>query len=343
MMLKKILLVILAVLFLASCSAGSGSFGQQPTPVSISNILLTQESASAIQPTPFQPILPTPGNGTDLSGVNNPQPTPTPITPYAMPTFSPSRLNILVLGSDWRPNSGFRTDVILLVSINQAAGTVSFVSFPRDLYVNIPGVGEQRINTAQAYGGFDLTKATFEQNFGLHIDHYILTNFAGFKYLIDTLGGVQILPSQALYDRCDLPQAVDGACYIEAGVPIWMDGQTTLWYVRSRYSSNDFDRTRRAQEVLIGVFNQLMNLDVLSKAPDLYSILSSNIETDLTLDELMNLLPMAAQLFSDESRIRRFSIGPELVTNYTVPDSGAMVLLPNYDAIYSLLSQAFSQ
>ena len=116
-----------------------------------------------------------------------------------------------------------------------------------------------------------------------------------------------------------------------------------LWYVRSRYSSNDFDRTRRAQEVLIGIFNQLMNMDAISKAPDLYSILSSNIETDLSLDELMNLLPLASQLFSDASRIHRYAIGPELVTNYTVPESGAMVLLPDYNAIYSLLSQAFSQ
>src|SRR5512136_1509969 len=123
MMLRKLILISLAGLFLASCSTGVGYSSHQPTPVAISNILLTQESASAVQPTPFQPILPTPGNGTNNSVVNYIQPTPTPITPYAMPTFSPSRLNILVLGSDWRPNSGFRTDVILLVSINQVAGT----------------------------------------------------------------------------------------------------------------------------------------------------------------------------------------------------------------------------
>jgi anionic cell wall polymer biosynthesis LytR-Cps2A-Psr (LCP) family protein len=157
------------------------------------------------------------------------------------------------------------------------------------------------------------------------------------------MGGVQIVPSQSLYDRCDLPQAVDGACYVEGGVPIWMDGQTALWYVRSRYSSNDFDRTRRAQEALIAIFHQLMNMDVVSKAPELYSIISSSIETNLSLDDLMNLLPIASQVLSDESRIHRYTIGPEHVTNYTVPDSGAMVLLPNYDAIHSLLSQAFSQ
>jgi LCP family protein required for cell wall assembly len=340
---KKILVSVLLALFLAGCSFSNPTSAAQPTPVAISNILLTQQANSSLQPTPFQPILPTADASVNSQDAKVYQPTTTPSTPYAMPTFSPSRLNILVLGSDWRPNAGFRTDVILLVSINTVAGSVSFVSFPRDLYVNIPGVGEQRINTAQAFGGFDLTKATFEQNFGIHLDYYILTNFSGFKYLIDTLGGIQVLPSQALYDHCDLPQAVGGSCYVEAGVPIWMDGQTALWYVRSRYSTNDFDRTRRAQEVLVAVFHQLMDMDVLSKAPDLYSIISSNIESNMSLNDLMTLLPIASQIFSDESRIHRYTIGPDLVTNYTVPDSGAMVLLPNYDAIYSVLSQAFSQ
>jgi len=216
------------------------------------------------------------------------------------------------------------------------------ISFPRDLYVSIPGIGDQRINVAQEFGGFDLTAATFEQNFGVHVDYYMITNFAGFTSLIDTLGGIEVYASQALSDRCDLPQAYDGYCYIDPGYHTF-DGQTALWYVRSRYSSSDFDRTRRAQEVLVGVFHKLISLDALARAPEIYSLLSANVETNLDFTTIASLLPVASQIVSDENRLHCYAIGPAETTGYIIPASGADVLLPDYDAINAILNDAFSQ
>jgi len=301
----------------------------QPTPISISNLLLNTGANAQPSPTPFQPY-----NG-DL-------PSNSQATPTAASQPESHRINILVLGSDWRPSQGYRTDVILLVSINASLGTVSLISFPRDLFVTIPGYGSNRINEAQEYGGIELTKSVFMENFGIQIDHYMMTNFNGFRSIVNSLGGIYVTSSTALSDHCDLPQAVEGYCYVAPGTT-YMDGSTALWYVRSRYSTSDIDRLRRAQEVLIALFQRLMNLDAVAKAPQLWSDFASSIETDMQLDQILSLLPLTPTLLTDQNRIYRFAIDYKEATGYIVPQTGADVLLPDFSAINALLNQAFSE
>lgn len=346
-MYRKLLVLAVIVLGVIACRSPFVFKDQQPTPMSIADALLRPDSSTAIAPTPFLPALPTPSPVAQVAATEPPVaivPTPTPLPTEGshVTDYPQTRTNILLLGSDWRPAGGYRTDVIVLVSISPNTGAISMISFPRDLYVYIPGIGDQRINTAQEFGGFALTQATFEQNFGIHVDYYVITNFAGFQSLVDTLGGIEINAAKSLSDRCDLPQAVDGGCFIEPGYHTF-DGQTALWYVRSRYSSSDFDRTRRAQEVLLGVFHKLMSLNAVARAPEIYQILSSNIETNLDFSTIASLLPLAPRLSQDESLLHRYAIGSAEIYNYTVPESGAMVLLPNMDSINAILNEAFSQ
>jgi len=117
-----------------------------------------------------------------------------------------------------------------------------------------------------------------------------------------------------------------------------MDGETALWYSRSRYSTSDFDRTRRQQEVIMALFERILSLNGIEKAPELYNIYSENVTTNLTWQDFAPLVPLAAQL-SDTSRIQHYYIGPAQVTSWTTP-GGAQVLLPNYDAINVVLWQA---
>jgi len=233
---------------------------------------------------------------------------------------------------------GFRTDTIVLVSLNPKKGTASMVSFPRDLWVTIPGWMEQRINTAQAHGGFALTQATFELNFGVHVDHYIMTNFNGFVNIINSLGGITVNASRQLSDRCDLPQAVNHYCTVGPG-PVEMNGQTALWYVRSRYSSSDFDRTRRAQEVLLGIFTKLMSLNGIQQAPQLYNEFRSSVETDMSLSDMLPLVPLASKMIQNPNMVNRYEIGPDLVTPF-VTAQGADVLLPHTEAIWEIIKKA---
>ena len=117
-----------------------------------------------------------------------------------------------------------------------------------------------------------------------------------------------------------------------------MDSTMALWYVRSRYSTSDFERTRRAQEVVQAIFNKAMSLGALTKIPELYDIYTQYVETNMTIKDILPLIPMA-NVIQDTSRIRRFTVGPDAAYDW-ITESGAMVLIPDYNAIYGILAEA---
>lgn len=289
-------------------------------------------------PTPFQPnmyayqiedgvieLLPQP--------VNTPTPVPT-IEYVAKPE---DQLNVLLLGSDSRNDGGYRTDVIMLVSINPEYDDVSIISFPRDLYVNIPGWQMDRINTVHQIGGFQLLADTFEINFGIRPDNYAMVDFDGFYQVIDTLGGIDLYAEERFEDQCNHTLSINSWCIIDQG---WnhMDSELALWYSRARYSTSDFDRGRRTQEVVKAIFEKLMRIDAILKAPELWSIYTQYVETDLKLGDVLPYISMA-KIIKDSSNIRRYAVGPAEVSNWFTGE-GAMVLLPNYYAIYPILVEA---
>jgi LCP family protein required for cell wall assembly len=350
-------LAALAAIFFLASQACSIPVAIQPPQASASsdqtvNIRYMQVGADATPtPTPFMPLPPTP---TPVPTAT-PTPVPTPTLAIAIPdnpqpaTFEPVEpggplpdgvVNILVLGSDARPGGGFRTDVMMLVSINRNNNAVSVVSFPRDLYVNIPGWMTNRLNTAMQVGGFYTMAETFNTNFGVRPSYYVMTNFDGFKAIIDSMGGIDVKVEQSLHDSCDLPWA-DGAgnCTIDAPATVPMSGEDALWYVRSRKSSSDFDRLRRAQEVLRAIFVRLMSLDAISRAPEIFDIYSQNVETNLTIDQILPLISVAQNVIQDTSLIQRYSVGPAQAVPYITPE-GAMVLWPNLPAIQAIIYEA---
>lgn len=246
------------------------------------------------------------------------------------------QVNIVLLGSDQRlGQGGFRTDTILLATLDPKAGTANITSFPRDLYVYIPGWTVQRINTAFPHGGLPTLQLTFEYNFGVNPDYYVLINFWSFSQVIDNLGGIDVQVAKSLTDHRDKY----GSYTVRAGT-VRMDGDTALWYVRSRYSTNDFDRTRRQQEVVKAIFVKLLNLNVVTRAPQLYDIYKKNVTSDITMDVITPLLPLAATL-SDTSLIHHYLIGPQQVTPWT-NTNGAQVLLPIRSAVLEVMRQALN-
>ena len=343
---KFIAALLVCFFFLTGCNSLAATKAT-PTTIPITDILLQLDGSTAPTLTPFQPIAPTttqgPTNTPQPSATPTIQPSPTLATVVRLGLQKPAgQVNIAILGSDYRANQGYRTDIIMVLSLNPDKGTASLTSFPRDLYVNIPGVGMNRINAAQPYGGFALTAATLKENFDITIDYYIMTNFTGFKGIIDTLGGISVNAGSELYDTCDLPQAVNKHCYVSVGSNT-MDGATALWYVRSRHTSNDFDRTRRAQEVMSAMFQKIMSLDALNRGAELYNLFVSSVETNLPVDKALQLLPFSSQIVANPNIVRRFAIGANNVTNYIVPENGAMVLIPDPVSISEIIRQAFYQ
>ena len=329
---KKSVLVILCflIILVVFFSILQLNFGRQ---FFNSEIQLLSQSDQTNQPTPFQPFIPTITPTSEGYVVQNAL---VPSAGYHAPS---GQVNILLLGSDYRANQGSRTDIILLVSVFTKEKKISLISFPRDLFLELPGVGQERINTTQALGGFPLTRATFEYNFGIHLDHFILTNFNSFQAIIDTLGGIDINAAKKLTDRCDLPYLHGGYCSVGPG-PHHLDGALALWYVRSRYSTSDFDRGRRAQEVIEGIFNKLISWNAITRAPELFSMFSKSVETDMTFTDVLPLVPVASAIQSDPSRVRRFSIGLDQAKPFIAPSTGAYLLNPDYNAIWQIVFQA---
>ncbi|MBX3004897.1 MAG: LCP family protein [Anaerolineales bacterium] len=246
------------------------------------------------------------------------------------------QINILILGSDQRPSDGgFRTDVIELLTINSADKTVTLTSFPRDLYVYHPGWRITRINAGMQRGGFEMMANTFAYNFGVKPDYYILINFSGFERMIDTLGGVDVQVGRALWDEREGP----GDYSVPSG-RVHMDGETALWYVRSRGTTSDYDRGRRHQEMIAAIFERLVSLNALTRIPELHTQYKDMVQTNIGLAQILGWVPVASAV-RDTQAIQRYSVGPDDVTPFR-NSVGSAVLIPNAERVRRILLQALS-
>jgi LCP family protein required for cell wall assembly len=230
---------------------------------------------------------------------------------------------------------------------------VSLVSLPRDLYVYIPTVGMDRVNTAYEYGimydypggGEGLLKDTILYNLGVRIDHLAIVDFDGFRKIVDTLDGVDV-PVYCQYTdwhlispELDETNEDNWELYTVGPGLEHMDGDLALWYARSRSKSSDFDRGRRSQEVLRALYTRAISTDAISKIPELYEDLKSSVTTDLGLGDLISLSPLALEMSNAD--IRSFYIGKDQVSSWMTP-GGASVQLPNGPAVQALLQQALA-
>lgn len=336
------LLLAITVLLIISSACVVTNY-QQMLPatkvVAQAQFLATVDPNATTTATPFQPLGPTltptitmTPIPTETSIPIEPSPTETATISVAQPPEG--QVNLMIFGSDYRPTSGYRTDVMVLVSINPEIKTVNTISFPRDLYVEIPGRGYDRLNTAMPYGGFSLFQETMKINFNVRPDYYVITNFTGFANIINSMGGIEVYASRNLYDTCDLPQAVNGYCSAGPGL-VYMNGETALWYVRSRYTSNDFDRNRRQQEVLLAILKSFLRFDVLSRAPELYDTYKNTVETNLDLGTIIKLIPILPSL-NEPGHLNQHYVTPAHTTNYFT-ENGAWVLIPNQVLIDQLI------
>ncbi len=339
MRLKKHQSITLAVLFVTTLSfvgvifagvivAAMASSDTSPYHVSFRDYQIT---ATPFQPNSFANIL---EDGT-VELIPQPVLTPTPVPVIPAGELPENQLNILLLGVDDFGANNFRTDVIILASINPKYKTVSLISFPRDLYVTIPGYWSNRINTAWSLGGFDLLAQTFEVNFGIRPDKYMMVNYNGFKDVVNSLGGIDVNVTEELQDACETNPS--GWCVIEPG-ETHMDGGQALWYSRSRKTTSDFDRNRRAQDVVLAIFRKAVNLNMLVKLPELYGLYREYVDTDVQLMDALPLLPMASSLMNTDN-VHRYAVTPAMVYNWITAE-GSMVLMPDNYAISNMLNEA---
>lgn len=249
--------------------------------------------------------------------------------------FPGNYLNIVLLGSDKREDSAtWRTDTMIIVSIDTESDYIRLLSIPRDLWINIPGHGYDRVNTADLWGelasaggGPEVVKRTLYQNLGIPIHYYVRVDFAGFVKIIDAIGGLDIDVECALTD-----------IELEPGIQ-HMDGELALLYARSRITTNDFDRSRRQRKLLMALWEQGLSVNVIPKLPGLSRAMADTLQTDIPFDQVVALAYKGLQL--KPSHIFSNSIGPWQTENWTTPQ-GAAVLLPVDEEIEKLLAMFYA-
>ena len=276
--------------------------------------------------------------------IQEPQPiregvsTPATAVPTAVPQFKvPSgTTNVLLLGSDQPVGDGGvkRTDTMIIVSINREGQTASMISLPRDLYVYIPGGTMNRLNTAVTLGGVNLLKQTILYNFGVPIHYYAQVDFEGFEEVVDALDGVELAVNCYFKDwrikSPDLDPEDEDNWYVhelEPGI-YQMDGETALWYARSRLMSNDFDRGRRQQQLLRALLNQGIKLDLVPQAPALWNSYKDTIETDMDIGRMLQIASLAPGI--RENGIQNLYLMGK-TESWIVPESNAQVQLPIWE------------
>jgi LCP family protein required for cell wall assembly len=259
---------------------------------------------------------------------------PRPVPPI---DFPPYVVNIMLLGSDRRPNTtGYRTDTLLILSLDPIANKATMISIPRDFYVYIPGWKVDRINTAEPRGGFTMLADTVLYNLGIPLHHWVKVEFSGLREAVDILGGIEVTSTGYLNDECG------GTYYHYQPDKLYsMDGFTALCYARMRKASSDFDRLRRQQEVIKAMFNKLFSFEGLWQIPELFGAFKHTLESDMKLEDIIPLASLATNIARDPERITQFRIDQSMVQNWRTPRTGAAVLLPKSDLIQGMLEEAF--
>lgn len=226
---------------------------------------------------------------------------------------------VLVLGTDQR-NRGYMyglADSIMVFRVDFQGERVEVMSFPRDLWVEIPGIEEAdrthgKLNQAYFFGtkdmgyfegegyGAGLMAETLNVNYGLDINHYIVINMRIFVEVIDAIGGIKVYSPSPIYSQHQTKPVLKAGGYV-------FGGKEAQLYARYRDPRNVLDRTDRHAILLRAVWEQIFSLQTVFRIPELVGAFKGNVLTDLHLAQISQLLCLSTR------------VGGEGTTYYTIP------------------------
>ncbi len=282
------------------------------------------------------------------------------LQPSAIPTVNirpwdgKQRFTILVLGLDKRPGeigTGFRTDTVILLSVDPATKSIGMMSIPRDLFVPIPNQPDmQRINSVYVVGELQrpgagplLVMQTVQYNFGLSINSYVAVSFDAVIGLVDAIDGIDINVPQEIDDP-EYPDMNFGydPLHIPAGL-IHMDGKLALKYARTRHQGTDYDRADRQQQVLLAIRQKALKADTLprlaAQAPTIWNQISKGVLTDMSLDQMLSLGLYVKDI--PASSIKRATVDDKYLQAIQYNHDSVVTL--NRNIIGELMTQVFGE
>lgn len=255
-------------------------------------------------------------------------------------------INILLVGEEAILDGGHRgrTDSIMIATINVKEKSLKLTSIMRDLYLQIPGYSDNKINAAFNIGGMDLLMQALNQDFALKLDGYVKVDFDSFEDIIDALGGVEITLSANEARYLNTTNYISNPAYrnVVEGTQT-LNGNQALGYSRVRYvangdQANDFGRTQRQRNVLNAIFRKYKSksvVELIALLPDVLSLAT----TDMSKSTILEYLYLAGTLHPDELETLRIPVDDGY---YSARIRGMAVLVPdtlqdNTDALHEFI------
>ena len=235
-------------------------------------------------------------------------------------------INIMLVGQDRRPGEDrSRSDSMILVTLNKQKNTIQLTSFMRDLYVQIPGYLDNRLNVAYRYGDVTLMNEAFLVNFGLEIDGNVMVDFDEFTEIIEVIGGVTLEISSAEAEYMN--KRSDNT--FQAGVN-YMNAKDALTFTRMRYAAGgDYGRTDRQRRVLMALAESMRHTDVWTML-ELFDRILPHISTNLDNVQIVQCIKDGAAILTSGGQIQTYRI-PQDDAHYQASIRGMAVLVPDLE------------
>ena len=261
-----------------------------------------------------------------------------PAIPITVPTTPDTTIthknlvNIMLVGQD-RRNGGGRSnsDVMILCTFPTKDKSITLTSFMRDLYVNIPGAGMNKLNAAYPMGGYTLLGETLLENFGVKVDHYVDVDFSGVKKAVNILGGIDmyLTAAEAEYMNTTPWDGLNSEGWaLHAGVN-HLNGDMALAYSRIRAIGYDYERTERQRKVLTAMIDKCKGMNI-GTAMNLMNQLLGCVRTDMTDAEITRYALELFPLLSGNLTQQRIPIEGSYEDNHNV-------IIPDYDMNHQFL------
>jgi LCP family protein required for cell wall assembly len=257
--------------------------------------------------------------------------------------------NILVLGTDAAREVPGRTDTIMVLAIDRKTNQIGIVSIPRDLYVDLPGYGKERINAAYITGevakypggGPALARRVVEESVGIPTQHYAIIRQEGLGRLVDALGGVTVTLDCPLYEMVSSQKSPTGlkTFTLPAG-KVHLDGRTAIKFAIYRYVESDFGRVGRQQQLIWAIRNRALQINLLPKIPELWQALADTFTTDLSLPDMIRLATLGTRLKSEN--VHGLVLGRDVVEGFMTEEGWQVLVFKDRAAVQEKLSQLFS-
>ncbi len=264
-----------------------------------------------------------------------------------------SRWTVLLMGLDRRPGDrgmAYRTDTMILVSVDPQTGRIGMMNIPRDLWVAVPGYSARhRINAPMALGeswqagsGPSLAMSTVQYNLGIRVHDYVVVDFKAVTDIVNSVGGITVNVEKNIRDY-QYPNMYYGydPFFIDAGVHT-LDGDTALKYARTRHGDSDIERNKRQQQVILAIRERILDAEMIPQlilnAPRLLDSLDNNLYTSMNLGQIIELAWYLKDVPAEN--VKTGVLDFRYLSDYLTPDA-QQVLILNSAALPNLMTEVF--